>query len=333
MTILLIANYKEGVGGISGQVAALQRHLREEGHTVDVFSTMGSLGARILMPTKLNRIIRNYDVVHIHCCSGWGFLPAILGVHSARKMKKRTVLTYHGGGALHFFSRYKRLVKFVLLRTDKNIVLSGFLGRVFDKYQIPYTTIPNIIELDSSLYRKRTLLQPNYICIRSHEKIYNIPCILRAFKLLQEKVPDARLTLVGDGSLHTDLMQQSLDMGLNNVVFTGRVDNSHIYDYLDQADIMVSSPTVDNMPVSLLEAMNAGLLVISSNVGGVPYIIKDFENGLLFQTDNEVALVQKMLWAIDNQKDALSIIDSAHKEVINYNWMSIRSKILSVYSE
>ena len=333
MKILFVANYKEGVGGISGQVAALQQHLREEGHTADIFSTMGTAVARLVLPLRIKSILRNYDIIHIHCCSNWGFLPAVIGVLSAKKMKKRAVLTYHGGGAQNFFKRHKRLVKYVLLRTDKNIVLSGFLGKVFDKYLIPYTIIPNIIDFDCSLYRKRPLLHPNFICIRSHEKIYNIPCILRAFKILQEKVPDAKLTLVGDGSLHAYLKQLVSEMRLNNVAFTGRVDNSFIYDYLNQADIMVSSPTVDNMPVSLLEAMNAGLLVISSNVGGVPYIVRDSENGLLFKTDDEVALAQKMLWALDNQKDALTIVDAAHKDVMNYNWMSIRTKLLSAYSE
>lgn len=333
MRILFIANYKEGVGGISGQVAALQQHLREDGYTADIFSTVGSFWARLRMPIKMNRIIRNYDVVHIHCCSDWGFLPAVLGIHLAKRNNKRTILTYHGGGAERFFGRRTRLVSYFLCKTDKNIVLSGFLGSVFDRYQIPYTIIPNIIELDGSVYRKRTRLNPNYICIRSHEKIYNIPCIFKAFKLVLEKIPEAKLTLVGSGSLHNELKQQALELGLNNVIFTGRVDNSHIYSLLDQADIMVSTPTVDNMPVSLLEAMNAGLLVISSNVGGVSYIIRDLENGLLFPSNDHVALAQRMLWALENQERSLTIADSGHTEVTKYNWKSVRSKLLSLYSE
>lgn len=333
MRILFIANYKEGVGGISGQVAALQQHLREEGHTADIFSTMGSFWARLGMPGKMNRMIRNYDVVHIHCCSNWGFLPAVLGVRYAKKNKKRTILTYHGGGAESFFRKNTRLISHVLRQTDQNIVLSGFLGSVFDRYQIPYTIVPNIIELDSSAYRERARLNPSFICIRSHERIYNIPCILKAFKLVLEKIPGAKLTLVGGGSLHDELIQQVQEMGLKNVVFTGRVDNSLIYSLLDQADIMVSAPTVDNMPVSLLEAMNAGLLVISSKVGGVPYIIRDLENGLLFPSNDHEALAQKMLWALDNQKRSLEIVEAAHTEVIKYNWKSIRSAIFTIYSE
>ncbi len=331
MKILFICNYKPGVGGISGQVEALQRHLREEGHSADIFSTKGTAIERLSMPHKLKKVIQDYDIIHIHCCSDWGFLPAVVGVNASKREGKRTVLTYHGGGAGTFFAKHEKLVNKWLLRTDANIVLSGFLGSVFDKYHIPYIIIPNIIELDSSLYRERTSLKPDFICIRSHEKIYNIPCILRAFKRVQENIPDATLTLVGDGSLHDELVSQAAEMGLKNVVFTGRVDNSKIYYYLDKADIMLSSPTVDNMPVSLLEAMNAGLLVIASNVGGVPYIIENDRTGLLFPSNDDSALAECIFDALNNQLSTLRIISAGHHEVEKYNWANVREQLLSLY--
>ncbi len=98
MKVLLICNYKPGVGGISGQVEILQRKLQEEGHTADIFSTKGSIFWRLGLFCKLRKVSHNYDVLHIHCCSGWGFLPAVVGVIVGRRLKKRIVLTYHGGG-------------------------------------------------------------------------------------------------------------------------------------------------------------------------------------------------------------------------------------------
>lgn len=330
MKVLLVCNYKPGVGGISGQVEALQRHLREEGLQADIFSTKGSALKRLVLPLRLHKIISGYDVVHIHCCSGGGFLPAVLGINAAKRIGKRSILTYHGGGAEAFFSKHGNLVKKYLTRTDTNIVLSGFLGKVFDKYDIPYIIIPNIIELDESLYRERNAIQPSFICIRTHESIYNIPCILRAFKLVKEQIPEATLTLVGDGSLHDDLISQVAEMGLKDVTFTGRVDNSVIYRYLDKADIMLSSPVVDNMPVSLLEAMNAGLLVISSNVGGVPYIIEDGVTGLLFNSKDDQALAEKMLWAVNCQDESKRIIHNAKARINMYSWAEVKDKLLAI---
>lgn len=331
MNILLVCNYKPGVGGISGQVEILQRKLRSEGHTADIFSTKASVLKRLLLLRKLRKVARKYDILHIHCCSGWGFLPAVVGVTVGRRLKKRVVLTYHGGGGERFFDKHTCLVKHYLMRTDANIVLSGFLASVFDKHHLPYTIIPNIIELDESHYRERASIQPNFICIRAHEPLYNIPCILRAFQKALTELPEATLTLVGGGSQHEALLALTEDMGLKNVTFTGRVDNKEIYQHLDKADVMLSAPTVDNMPVSLLEAMNAGLLVISSNVGGVPYMIEDNKTGYLFPSDDSDALASLMIQTVRKPSESLSIIRNAHRAVDVYRWENIREQIYTTY--
>lgn len=331
MTILLICNYKPGVGGISGQVELLQKYLREEGQIANIFSTKGSFLWRLGLPYRLRKNLKYYDLLHIHCCSGWGFLPAVVGIIVGRHLGKRVVLTYHGGDGDRFFAKHTRIVKHFLSRTDANIVLSGFLGNTFKQHGLPYTIIPNIIELDNSRFRQRTTIRPTFICIRSHEELYNIPCILRAFKRVQVALPDATLTLVGDGSQHTVLISMAEKMQLHNVTFTGRVDNSEIYTHLDRADVMLSTPTVDNMPVSLLEAMNAGLLVISSNVGGVPYMIEDRQTGLLCESDNDRQLAEEMLWIIDHQEDSHNIIHQAHQAVNKYQWSNIKTKLYTLY--
>lgn len=330
MKVLLICNYKPGVGGISGQVEILQRKLSSEGHTADIFSTKASVLKRLLLPLQLRSAAKRYDVLHIHCCSGWGFLPAVVGVTVGRSLKKRVVLTYHGGGGEQFFDKRTRLIKHYLTHTEANIVLSGFLAKVFDKHQLPYTIIPNIIEFDGSHYSERKEIKPHFICTRALEPLYNIPCILRAFQKVQTELPEATLTLVGGGSEHENLIHLSQEMELKNVSFTGRVDNKEIYRYLDKADIMLSSPKVDNMPVSLLEAMNAGLLVISSNVGGVPYMI-DNNTGYLFPSDDSDALASLMIQAAQQPLESLSLIRNAHQAVDSYRWENIKDKLYHTY--
>ena len=331
MNILIVCNYKPGVGGISGQVEILQRKLREEGHIADIFSTKASVLKRLLLPLKLRSAAKHYEVLHIHCCSGWGFLPAVVGVTVGRWMKKRIVLTYHGGGGEKFFDKHPKLVRHFLKRTNANIVLSGFLAKVFEQHHIPFVTIPNIIELDDTLFHLREKLKPNYICTRAHEPLYNIPCILRAFQKVQAEHPEATLTLVGGGSEHDNLIKMSEELGLQNITFTGKVDNKEIYKYLAQADILLSTPTIDNMPVSILEGMNAGLLVISSRVGGVPYMIRNGSSGLLFDSDDNEKLAVLMLWAIDNQSLSIAMIQKAHKDVNHYRWDGIKEQLYTTY--
>ena len=329
--ILIVCNYKPGVGGISGQVEILQRKLREEGYTAEIFSTKASAWERLWMMFKLRREASDFEVLHIHCCSEWGFLPAVIGVKVGNRLGKRVVLTYHGGGGEKFFDKHPRMVRKYLTRTNVNIVLSGFLAKVFDKHQLPYVVIPNIIELDSSHIKERALVQPKFVCIRAHEELYNIPCILKAFQMVEKVIPDASLTLVGDGSLHGNLVQRANSMRIRNVVFVGRVDNSKIFDCLDQSDIMLSAPRIDNMPVSLIEAMNAGLLVISSRVGGVQYMIEDGVDGLLFESDNDSELAEKMLWSVQHQDEVKMMIERARQKVKRYQWNNVKDQLFSAY--
>ena len=331
MKVLQIANYEEGVGGISVQVKLLRDLLRGDGCTCDILSTKGSVPKRIAAIYALMSKGRQYEVFHIHACSDRGFLPAVLGISIGRLLKKRIILTFHGGGAEGFFQRKQNFVKRYLTRTSANIVLSGFIGRVFDRYGFPYTVIPNILEDDGSAFRVRAEIRPRFIGIRSLTETYNIKCTLRAFGLVQKKYPDAQLTLLGGGPLKSELEQYAMDQGLQNVTFVGQIPNTEISRYLDEADIMVSSPRFDNMPVSVLEGFRAGLLVISSNVGGVPYMIEDGQNGLLFESDNDHQMAEKMMLAVDDQDATRRMIANARQSLEDYKWETCREKLLALY--
>lgn len=330
-SVLFIANYRPSVGGISGQVALLQKHLRQEGVVANIISLKGSIFKKIKSISRIKKEGEKYDVFHVHTCSNMGFLTAIVGISLGGKLHKRVVVTYHGGGGAKFFSNYPRLVKKFLLKSDANIVLSGFLGMIFDRYEIPYTVIPNIIELDITHFHLRETIFPNFICIRTLDPLYNIHCIIKAFDIVKKQLPKATLTLVGDGSERQRLEQIVQEMNLCDVVFVGRVKNCEIYEYLDKADIMLSSPIIDNMPVSVLEGFNAGLLVVSSNVGGIPYMIEDGVNGLLFENNNYQQLAEKMLWVVEHQNEAKKIIYNANRSVQAYEWNNIKEKLFAQY--
>ena len=331
MKVLQIANYKPGTGGISGQVEKIHACLDGDGIDNAIFSVKGSVAYRIKAFFRLFKEGRKYDVFHIHTCSGGGFISAVMGIFVGRCLKKRIVLTYHGGDGRRFFERHPGFVRWFLRRTDANIALSGFIGGVFEDFDIPHVEIPNIIELDASRFKEREVIKPNFISIRTLSPLYNIECILDAFGMVKKQIPEATLTIVGDGPSREELERKVADMKLCDVCFVGRVDNSEIYRYLERADVMVSSPVIDNMPVSVLEGMNAGLLVISSNVGGVPYMIDDGVNGLLFSSKNEEALAEKMIYAVKEQEKTQSMIKNAYRSLGKYTWESVKRELLPLY--
>lgn len=332
MKILLISNYAEGVGGISVQVKLLRDLLRGEGYVCDILSTKGSIAKRIKAVFALLSKGRKYDVFHIHACSDRGFLPAVLGISIGRLLRKRIILTFHGGGAESFFRQKQKFVKHYLNKTTANIVLSGFIGRVFDQYGIKYTVIPNVLEADDSAFKVRTDIKPRFISIRSLTETYNIKCTLKAFGTVQKEYRDAVLTLLGDGPLKSELEQYVKELHLQNVTFVGQVPNMEIYRYLDEADIMVSSSRFDNMPVSVLEGFKAGLLVIASNVGGIPYMIEDGQNGFLFESDNDREMAEKMMAAVKYPERSLEMIKKAHLSLKQYTWEVVSTRLLPLYN-
>lgn len=330
--ILFLANYRQSSGGISSQIEILNRLLQQEGYKTGIFSLKGNPLFRIKAIFKLKTVVKDYDIIHIHACSHWGFLPAIVGVRVGKMLGKRVVLTYHGGSANEFFKKHRRLVRKYLGKTDVNIVLSGYLKDVFRRCDIPCVTIPNIIELKEGVYRERSEISPHFISIRSLTPTYNILCTIKAFQKVKQLYPQATLSLLGDGPHRKELDLYVSEHHILDVSFEGRVPNNKIYDFLDKSDVMLSSPFIDNMPVSLLEGFNAGLLVISSNVGGVPYMIEDMKTGLLFESDNDDEMAERMIWAISHQDESLQMVKNAKEEVKKYSWEEVRDTIMALYS-
>lgn len=358
MKILLISNYQHGIGGINAQVDLLYTYLnQEEGIQADIFSTKGNPLRRCIAFFLLLCKARRYDILHIHACSYWGMVPAVFGVIAGKLWRKRIVITYHGGEAAEYFAKHVGFVKRWLGRANQVIVLSGFLKEIFDQYDIPCMVIPNIVVLQPQQKRTRDIA-PRFISIRHLEPLYNIPCILRAYEQLLKVYPNATLDILGKGSQREELELYVMEHHLTGVRFVGQVPNQQIYDYLTKADIMLSAPKIDNMPVSLLEAMNAGLLVISSRVGGVPYMIEEYDmaigNGqwaiddetnpqspianrpnkatsLLFESDNADELAEKMIWALEHSEEVKQIIAQAQVDVQKYAWENVKPQLMKVY--
>lgn len=330
--VLYIANFVPGKGGISGQVEYLMRYMSaEEAYHVEVFSTKGNSLKRIVLFFSLLIKARKYDVLHLHGCSGRGFLPVVYGVIVGKLWRKRIVVTYHGGGADAFFAKHVKWVRYWLMKADERVVLSGFLKAVFAKYDIPSCIIPNVVELKNDVFYEREKILPKFISMRHLRDLYNIPCILRAFERVQKLIPEAELVLLGDGDKRKELESYVVEHGLENVRFIGQVPNERVGDYLQKSDVILSSPREDNMPVSLLEAFSAGVLVISSNVGGVPYLVEHGRTGLLFESDNDSDLADQMLWALSHQSESLQMIKNAKEEVKQYSWEKVREKIIALY--
>jgi glycosyltransferase involved in cell wall biosynthesis len=329
--VLIISNYKTSVGGISGQVDILLDNFNNENIKTDLFNTKRSNIKRLFLFHKLLIKGFRYDIFHIHGCSFKGFLPIILGIIIGKLLNKKTIITYHGGGLQDFLDQHERFIKYFLSKADIVTVPSKYLQYILGKHSLSSILLPNIIREDNVKFKKRNVFKPNLIVTRSLEPVYNIPLVINAFIEIKKKYNNAKLRVVGDGSLKKELINKVKVLGIKDVEFVGRVKNSEIGKELNKSDIYVNPTTADNMPLSLFEAFACGLPIISTNVGGLPNFIIDDENGLLIDSDNTEQLVSKIEYILQNQEETQKIIANGYKTFQKYTLKNLKNKYIELY--
>lgn len=281
----------------------------------------------------LVREIARADVVHVFSASYFSFLLAPLpAIVVARLFGKPVVLNYHSGEAPDHLARsaFARHVLRSWVRV--NVVPSTFLRDVFSTFGIPARVVANTIDLRQFDCRVRHPLRPRLISTRNLEPHYNVACTLRAFARVQARHPDASLTVVGSGSQDRALRTLASELGLRNVVFAGRVPPGEMSRYYADADIYVQSPSVDNMPLSVLEAFASGLPVVSTKVGGVPSILTGGEHGTLVPDNDAEALAMAVLNLLDQPDRARWMAAKARASCAAYQWPVVREGWLAAYA-
>ncbi len=280
----------------------------------------------------LTRIPR-YDVIHIFSASYFSFVLAPTpAVAISRLFRKRTVLNYRSGEADDHFTRWKTAISTVKL-FDRVIAPSGYLVDVFKKHDVTAHTIFNVVDTGKFRFRSRSPLRPVFLSNRNLEPLYNVGCVIRAFAKIQKAIPYARLMIVGDGSQRGTLEKLVKELGLTEVHFLGSVPPSEMPGIYDQADIYLNTPNLDNMPNSIIEAFASGLPVVSTNAGGIPYIVQHERNGLLVEVGDHEGLALEAIRLLDDPKIAEGLIEHAFADCANYSWESVRSQWVELYQE
>ena len=280
----------------------------------------------------LFRELRRADVVHAFSASYTSFLLAPLpAVLIARLLGKPVILNYHSGEAPDHLRR-SRIARFVMRRlVDANVVPSAFLRDVLSSLGIDADIVHNTIDVRRFAYRSRSALTPRLLCTRNLEPMYNVACVLRAFARIQTQHPEATLTLVGGGSQDAGLRAETAALALRNVTFAGRVPPSDIPRYYADADIYVQAPSIDNMPLSVLEAFASGLPVVSTNVGGVPSILRHGVDGLLVPDNADEEMACQVLALLGDPALARRLAGSAYRTLSAYEWPVVREGWLRAY--
>ena len=167
-----------------------------------------------------------------------------------------------------------------------------------------------------------------------------VDTLIDAFYIIQQKYPDSRLTIIGEGPEYETLTGKTKILNISHLIsFMGMVSDADLMKQYLLADIFVLpskriNDQTEGLGVVLLEAMASGIPVIGSNTGGIPDIIEDGVNGFLVPPGDAAALADRIITLQKNQELYKKFSLNGRRTVEEkYSWDSICKRFISVYHE
>ncbi|MDH5459950.1 MAG: glycosyltransferase family 4 protein [Candidatus Bathyarchaeota archaeon] len=300
-------------------------------------------------------IQHDVDLVHAHISTP----PADLaGLLDSKIRKIPLVVTYHGDA----IESYGTLIRRAIVSFHNNYVLgkilsharviicpsrnfaqeSRFLGEYADKiviipngvdatkFEIPYSKEECREKLNLPFDEEIILFVGNLI------EYKGINVLLRSMLMVVRKVRKTRLVIVGDGKIRRDLENLSVQLGLSKYVnFVGFADENLKPLYYRAADIFVLPSTMRTESFGLvnLEAMACGLPIVASNIGGIPDVVKDYENGLLVPPKDVEALANSVVCLLEDAELRHAMSERGKMSIKSYSWRNNADSTERVYEE
>ncbi len=297
------------------------------------------------------RLLHSMDVVHVHHpflsgrlalwhCQPRG-IPVAFTNHTRYDLYSQIYLPMLPESVGESF--LKAYLPSFCRQCDLVIAPSAGLRDVLRRLQVdaPIEVIPNGVDLQrfereitpvprESLGFERDDVVLVYVGRLGREK--NLPFLLRAFKGVAEALEDARLLIVGDGPERENLEDRALHMGLRERVrFTGLVPYEEIPRYYKVADAFVTASVTEVHPLSVIEAMAAGLPVLGIQSPGVGDTVEDGVTGLLAQEEDLAAFTAKMVRLVSEDGLRCEMGERARKASAQYDIRRTSRLVLEHY--
>lgn len=350
MRVLLIAPSYDILGGQSVQAGRIRKEMES---VPDVAMTFLPINPRLPAPLAWMKRIRyvrtaaNFlhyfalliagaartEILHVFSASYWSYnfwaLPALL---VGRLFGRKVILNYRDGQCEDHLRNWPMALPTIRL-AHAVVTPSGFLVDVFGGFGVKAREIRNFIDVGRFVWRDRGPLRPVFMTNRILEPLYNVPCILRAFARIQERYPEASLTLAHDGPLRAELEAKAAGLGLRNTRFLGRVPPEKIPALYDETEIYLTTPDIDCMPGSLLECLASGLPIVATRAGGIPYIVEDEKTALLVELDDDAAVAERCFRLLEDPALAPRLAAAGREAVKGYAPERSRDKWAALYRE
>ncbi|WP_242117966.1 glycosyltransferase family 4 protein [Aestuariivivens sediminicola] len=326
-------NLKDSRRNITG-IAHLGPVLEGEGIRVFYASSQKNKVVRLLdMLYACWKYKGKVDYVLIDTYSTLNFWYAVWVAQLCRMFKSKYIPILHGGNLEMRLKQNPLWCQRLFNRALINIAPSRFMENTFARYgynNLRY--IPNSIDLDKYQFKSRPLHEPQILWVRSFSNIYNPELAVKVMKGLKDEGINTSLCMVGpdsgDGSLEaTKSLAGALEL---EVSFTGKLSKEKWIALSQDYNLFINTTNFDNMPVSVIEAMALGLPVVSTNVGGMSYLIDHERDGILVNPDAEAEFVDAIKILISNPERLKTMTKAARQKVEAFDWSVVREQWLTI---
>jgi glycosyltransferase involved in cell wall biosynthesis len=288
--------------------------------------------SRIRFMRNLYRQIGGSDIVQIIWDSHHSFITDVLPtLLLGRFQGKRIVLRCTGDSIEQTLERWGKIIAPTLRTIDSIVVSSRYMVDTLARYGLVATAIPPIVDTAVPPRLIRTV-QPKLLCMRPLEPDMNVACVIRAYSLVKQKYPRTELIVAGDGPQRQELEQAVADQGLSGVAFVGAVDEAGRRELMQSADIFLNGSSRDDLPSVLLEAMAAGLPVVTTDAGGIPELVGDHQTGLVAAINDHVGLADAVIDLVEDSQLTESLSKAGRAEAELYSWTRLRHRWLTLYT-
>jgi len=332
--VLYVGNALSNKGKTVTTIETLGDHLNEIS-TIKIASNKSNKTLRLLDMVKLVLLNRkSTDLVLIDTYSTTNFYYALIISQLCRILKNKYIPILHGGNLEKRLKSNPKLSKLIFENAHRLVAPSNFLKTVFRSYGYNNVVhIPNTIEIDAYQFKSRPIDTLKLLWVRSFASIYNPQLALNVLESLLNKGLKAQLTMVGpdvDGSL--EKVKNLSKRKKLDVNFTGKLSKQQWIALSNDHNIFINTTNFDNTPVSVIEAMALGLPVVSTNVGGLPFLISHNEEALLVPPNN-IEAMSKAIVKLKKDKNLKSkLITNARYKAEQFDWDVVKSRWIDLLS-
>ena len=187
--------------------------------------------------------------------------------------------------------------------------------------------------MDKASLRKKYNFNRNdkiILYVGRFKKEKGLDLLIKSFMKVQNKIPDCKLVLVGDGPEKQNLSKVVDDLKLRNVQFIDTVEHNEIPRIMNCADVFALCSLYEGMPTVVLEALACGVPVVSTDVGDVHKVVHDNETGYIVKSRTVDGIASKLIETLNN---SYRLKENCVETAQEYSWGKIAEQIKEVYDE